>query len=47
MKKKSKYSVWITSGIFSSHYLLERLPQIVYELHKRMDEKIEIIEGKE
>jgi len=24
---KSKYTIWIPSGIFSSHYLLERLVQ--------------------
>jgi hypothetical protein len=27
MTMKSKYTIWIPSGIFSSHYLLERLPQ--------------------
>lgn len=27
MKKKNKYIDWLPSGIFSSHYLLERLPQ--------------------
>jgi len=29
--------VWITAGVFLSHYLLERMP----------DEGIEIVEGKE
>jgi len=27
MKKKNKDTTWITSGVFSNHYLLERLPQ--------------------
>jgi hypothetical protein len=27
MKKKNKYIDWLPSGIFSSHYPLERLPQ--------------------
>ena len=27
MKKKNKHIDWLPSGIFSSHYLLERLPQ--------------------
>ncbi|MBT9537831.1 MAG: hypothetical protein IVZ94_06825 [Nitrospirae bacterium] len=44
--KKSKYSVWIPSGIFSSHYLLERLPQIVYKSYGLTDEKIAIVEGR-
>jgi hypothetical protein len=35
--------VWIISGIFSSHYLLERLHHVGYKL---TDEEIEIVEGK-
>lgn len=38
--------VWITSGVFSSHYLLERLPQIVYKSYGLTDEDIAIVEGK-
>jgi hypothetical protein len=36
--------VWIISGIFSSHYLLERLHHVGYKL---TDEEIEIVEGKD
>ncbi|MDP3111014.1 MAG: hypothetical protein Q8M71_02785 [Thermodesulfovibrionales bacterium] len=45
MKKKNKDTVWITSGVFSSHYLLERLPKIVHKLYGLTDEEIGIMEG--
>ncbi len=43
MKKESKFTAWITAGIFSNHYLLERLPQIVYKVHGLTDQEIKIV----
>jgi hypothetical protein len=40
--KQDLNNVWITSGIFSNHYLLERLPQKGCNLYRLTDEKIEI-----
>lgn len=34
--------VWITAGIFSSHYLLERLPQAGYKLYGLIEGEIEV-----
>ena len=45
MMMKNKYIAWQPSGVFSSHHLLERLPQAGRKLYGLTDEDIEIVKG--